>query len=341
MRIIEILPELDIGGVERHVIDLSNELAERGHDVLVISAGGKMQSLLSDKVSHLNLPVHRKNLFIGLFCVYKILKLINKEDWQILHAHSRVPAFIAWWSSSLAKIPWVYTAHACYSLNLGILPLKHAYAAICVSDAVKKHLSAYLPKKNYVVYNGLPKVPNLAKKTCKISDNKIKFLYVGRLTKIKGILFLIETLSALKDCSWHLDVVGDGPLMEDAKTLTKQLSLDPKVTFVGYSPETDLFMLNSSCLLFPSFEEGMGLTLMRAAQLGMPVIASKLEAIEEITLNPETLVEPGNAPGWKDAICSFIKTGTSPTKISLESIPTITATVNENEKIYKELINNE
>ncbi|MCR5336830.1 MAG: glycosyltransferase, partial [Synergistes sp.] len=39
MKIAEILPELDIGGVERHVIDLSNELSKRGHEITVISAG--------------------------------------------------------------------------------------------------------------------------------------------------------------------------------------------------------------------------------------------------------------------------------------------------------------
>ena len=60
MKIIEILPELDIGGVERHVIDLTKELALRGHDVLVISAGGKMQCQLSEKIAHLDMPVHKK-----------------------------------------------------------------------------------------------------------------------------------------------------------------------------------------------------------------------------------------------------------------------------------------
>ena len=54
MKIIQVLPELDIGGVERHVIDLSNELAERGHDVMVISNGGQMQGQLSGKVTHRN-----------------------------------------------------------------------------------------------------------------------------------------------------------------------------------------------------------------------------------------------------------------------------------------------
>ena len=56
MKIIEILPELDIGGVERHVIDLANELTARGHEVIVISAGGKMQSQLSERVRHIDMP---------------------------------------------------------------------------------------------------------------------------------------------------------------------------------------------------------------------------------------------------------------------------------------------
>lgn len=57
MKIIQILPELDIGGVERHVIDLSNEWAERGHDIWVVSNRGQMQLQLSLKVEHRKLHV--------------------------------------------------------------------------------------------------------------------------------------------------------------------------------------------------------------------------------------------------------------------------------------------
>ena len=79
MTIIEILPELDIGGVERHVIDLSNELAARGHDVTVISAGGKMQSQLSAAVRHIDMPVHKKNPFTIWACSRKIAALARRE----------------------------------------------------------------------------------------------------------------------------------------------------------------------------------------------------------------------------------------------------------------------
>ena len=111
MQIIEILPELDIGGVERHVIDLSNELAARGHDVIVISAGGKMQSQLASTVRHINMQVHKKNPFTIWRCSKTISTFALKENVQILHAHSRVPAWIARWAAKNASIPYVVTAH--------------------------------------------------------------------------------------------------------------------------------------------------------------------------------------------------------------------------------------
>ena len=82
MRIIQILPELDIGGVERHVIDLSNELTERGHDVMVISNGGQMQNQLSGKVLHRDLPVHKKNPITAWRCSGEISSWIRQEGWE-------------------------------------------------------------------------------------------------------------------------------------------------------------------------------------------------------------------------------------------------------------------
>ena len=66
MNIIHILPEFDEGGVERHVLWLSNELAALGHDVTVVSAGGKLEARLKG-VTIVHLPVHRKNPLTALY----------------------------------------------------------------------------------------------------------------------------------------------------------------------------------------------------------------------------------------------------------------------------------
>lgn len=333
MKIIEILPELDIGGVERHVIDLSNELAERGHSVLVVSAGGKMQCQLSGKVEHRALPVQKKSLFTGYSCVRRISKWIRTEGWQIVHAHSRVPAFIAWWASHKTGIPWVYTAHACYSLNAGIVPLKHADALICVSETVRNHLQGYIPPNSTVITNAMP-VPKV--KWQHKPSEVVRFLFVGRLTPIKGLQTVIEALALLPDSNWTLDVLGDGPLLESLKELSVQYSLDDKINFHGYSDEVDNYMLNSSCLLFPSLNEGYGLVLARAAQIGLPAIASNIESVTAMAGSSKGLVTPGDVMAWRDAIAEFMETNTPKIAILSSTISGIRKMVDDIEIIYQQ-----
>ena len=145
MKILHIVPEFQEGGVERYVVQLSHEQVNAGHDVILATSGGKLESLLPENVQVIHLPVHRKNLFT---IIYSAHKLAGLHDINIIHAHSRVPAWIAWRISSLKKISWLMTAHAPYSLNAGLLPLRHADGVICISESVKNHMRKYLPVNN-------------------------------------------------------------------------------------------------------------------------------------------------------------------------------------------------
>ena len=155
MRILHIVPEFEQGGVERYVIELSREQVSHGHQVSLATAGGKLEAELPREVEVIHLPVQRKNLFTGLYCVYRLAQ--KHRQWDIVHAHSRVPAWITWWTSALTGMPWIYTAHSTYSLNAGLTPLKHAKGVICVSDAVRKHLADYLPERTVTLTNGIRK----------------------------------------------------------------------------------------------------------------------------------------------------------------------------------------
>ena len=335
MRIIQVLPELDIGGVERHVIDLSNELAERGHDVLVISNGGQMQSQLSDKVLHWQLPVHKKNPFIALCCSGKISSRIKSEGWELIHAHSRVPAWIAWRTSFKAKIPWIYTAHACYSLNYGLIPLKHARHVICVSETVSHHIRDFLPHAHSVIPVALPD-PTI--KWDPQNRDKNKFIFVGRLTKIKGLSTVIEAFGKIDQKNWILDVIGDGPERKELEKITRELKLENNIKFYGYRDDIDEQMSRSSCLLFPSLSEGYGLVLARAVQIGLPVIASNIPPVSEMAGSYKGLVDPGDIEGWRKAILAFILTGRSGVQIPISNIPRLKKMVDHNELLYFDLV---
>ena len=337
MKIIQILPELDIGGVERHVIDLSNELTERGHDVLAVSNGGRMLGQLSAKVIHRLLPVHKKNPFTALLCSKKISSWVRDEGWELIHAHSRVPAWIAWNISFRTGVPWVYTAHACYSLNYGLIPLKHAKFVISVSETVKKHLNNFLPPQNIVVQNALPE-PSLYWSPDHGGDRPVKFLFIGRLTRIKGLQTVIEAFRTIDEDRWTLDVLGDGIMMDELKNLSKEMGISQRVTFHGSSDKTDEYMAKSDCLLFPSYSEGMPLTLARAVQIGIPVIASNIPSVVEISGTEAGLLQPGDVKAWSCSIADFINTKKTELEIQASNIPTFKKMADTNESIYKTLV---
>jgi len=335
MKIIEILPELDIGGVERHVIDLSNELTRRGHKILVVSAGGQMQKQLSTSVEHRCLPVHKKNPFTGYFCARKISKWVKNDGWQIIHAHSRVPAWIAMWVSSMANIPFIVTAHADFSTKTHWIyqPYRKAAVAICVSEAVREGMKDCFCDNTKVITNGLD-VPMVRR--MKRTEPTARFLFVGRLSRIKGIQDVLAAMP--QDIDWAFDIVGDGPMADELKELAQELNISNKVNFHGFSDKTDEYMAQSSCLLFPSHEEGFGLVLARAAQIGLPFIASNIASVATMTGTTNGLLQPGDVNMWHDAIVDFIKTRHAKASIPLENIPTLAKMVDHIEKIYSGMI---
>ena len=331
MKIIEILPELDIGGVERHVIDLSSELAARGHKILVVSAGGKMQCQLSPKVEHRTLSVQKKNPFAGYLCARKIAGWVKSEGWQILHAHSRVPAWIAEWASHMAGVPYIVTAHVVFGNKSPWIyrPYRDAAKVICVSKAVQDGMKDCFYDNTQVIVNGLdePKY-----KWSRPKEPPVKFLFVGRLSPVKGLQDALKAMP--KDLDWTLDVLGDGPMRKELEDLSASLGLSAKVKFHGYSDQADKYMAESSCLLFPSYTEGMPLTLARAVQIGIPVIASNIPPVAEMAGSEEGLLEPGNVDAWRKALSEFVKTGTVHAAIPLASVPTLKKMTDADESLY-------
>lgn len=333
MKIIELLPELDIGGVERHVIDLTSELALRGHELLVISAGGKMAHQLSPQVRQLTLPVHRKNPITGWLCACRIASLAKAEGWQLLHAHSRVPAWIAMWAAAKAGIPYIVTAHVDFGNKSPWIyrPYRNAAKTICVSAAVQEAMKSCFFDNTQVVLNGLDEpsehwIPENARL------KPAKLLFVGRLSPVKGLQNLLKALP--EDESWTLEVLGDGPMRAELEELTEKLGLAEKVTFHGYSEEVDHYMAAASCLLFPSYTEGMPLTLARAVQIGLPVIASDIGPVSEMLGGREGLLAPEDISGWRKAIKSFLETGAVKSHFPAEAVPSLASMAETVEQLY-------
>jgi glycosyltransferase involved in cell wall biosynthesis len=126
---------------------------------------------------------------------------------------------------------------------------------------------------------------------------------LGRLTRKKGLQVVLKTLGDFRQKDWILDVVGDGPFRPDLENMSLGLGIAGKVRFHGFRDDTEEWMKRCDCFLFPSLDEGMGLTLMQAVSMGVPTLASDLPPVRELTTDGgQSLVPAGDKKAWKHRI---------------------------------------
>ncbi|MFA0889463.1 MAG: glycosyltransferase family 4 protein [Synergistales bacterium] len=320
MKILMILPEFEEGGVERHVLWLSTEFSALGHRVMIATAGGRLEEKLPKEVRVIHLPVHRKNPVTALYSALRIAWTAWRGKIDLIHAHSRVPAWIAWWASRISGIPWVVTAHDRYRRNAAIHPFGRANGAVCVSEAVRMHLDGALPQNSTVIRNGIPDLDERWRPGKK--EPVYRFLFVGRLTRRKGLHVALHALSSLSGKPWMLDILGDGPQRQELESMVKSLGLEGQVRFHGFRDEVGRWMAASDCLLFPSLDEGMPLTLMQAIRVGIPVAASGIEPVKELVGDRETLVPAGDIPAWTNGLAEIFREEKTPPRFDPALVPT-------------------
>jgi glycosyltransferase involved in cell wall biosynthesis len=335
MKIIEILPTLEIGGVESHVIELAREFAGRGHCVLVVSGGGRLESGLPSGTDHRTLPVYKKNIYSPFYCAHKIASWIKAEGYDILHAHSRVPAWVAYLAARSSGVPYVLTAHSDYTNKRKwvYMPYRAADRVIAVSDTVREKMRDCFSGNVTVVANGMDEPSHAWSGP---AGEKVKFLYVGRLTQLKGLESLFNALP--QEEGWELDILGDGPFEDELRRIADERGIADRIKFHGYSDRVDEFMAKSSCLLFPSRSEGYGLVAARAAQIGLPALMSDIPSIAELAGTREGLLPPDDVEAWSKAIKEFIATGRATASIPTDNVQTLKQMADSVEKIYMEVL---
>src|SRR3954462_15240504 len=100
MRILQVLPELQSGGVKRGTVDLARYLQKNGHRAVVVSAGGALVGdLTSAGVTHYALPVHKKSIFSVLYSVRELSKIVIAEKIAGSRARGRVPPLVAFFAT--------------------------------------------------------------------------------------------------------------------------------------------------------------------------------------------------------------------------------------------------
>ncbi|MBP1532074.1 MAG: glycosyltransferase family 4 protein, partial [Alphaproteobacteria bacterium] len=328
--VLQVLPELNQGGVERGTIEIASELQKRGIKNYVASAGGRMEYNLERlKVQHFKLPLKTKNIFKMYLNSLKLAKIIKEHGITVVHARSRAPAWSAYWAAKRCGVHYVTTFHGTY--GLGPKGIKKFYnrvmtygeRVIAISTHIKEHII-----KNYGTDEG--KIRQIAR--CVNMENfdidsitaerMIKFLednhlpedkpiitLIGRLTNWKGQKLLINALAKIKEESFHCVLIGDdqGRTKYTAELLEmiNNSGLNGRFSFIKHTSDVPVAMMVSDVVLSTSIEpEAFGRIAIEGQAMGRIVVASNIGGSKETVIDGVTgkLFESNNPDSLAQAI---------------------------------------
>lgn len=325
MKVMQVLPELNSGGVERGTLEIAGFLVKQGHEAVVVSNGGRqVEALEALGARHITMPVHKKRLG-SLFQVKPFRKLLEEEKPDILHIRSRVPgwiAYLAWKKMDPATRPrLVSTVHGFYSVNRYSAVMGKGERVIGVSESIKEYILKNYPEvpegKITVIHRGI-EPERYPKGFCPDGEwlarwneenprlrEKSVFLLPGRITRLKGHGDYFDLISALKKegREVHGLVAGDThpkkrAYLDELRALLVEKGLENDVTFLGHRTDVREIMAISDVICALSQQpESFGRTVLEAMALGKPVLGYDCGGVGELlgVIFPEGKVPSGNA----------------------------------------------
>jgi len=299
MKILLLATHLNLGGIGIYTTSLAGQLKALGNEVIVASSGGELiEEIKREGIAHIDIPINT-SADIGFHTIVSYLKLlpiVRDKPIDIIHAQTRVTQIIANMLSRRSKAVFITTCHGFFKRRLfrRMFPCWGTHT-IAISDAVRQHLvyDFKLPKEKIsVVYNGIEtkRFNRLVssedklhiKKEYGLSDLPVIGI-ISRLSSVKGHKYLLGAFaSALKKMpDIQLLVVGDGPrkYKERLKSQAEALGITKRVKFHAACRDTAIPLSIIDVFCHPSLQEGLGLSILEAMAMGIPVVASDVGGI--------------------------------------------------------------
>ena len=358
MKVLQILPQLNIGGVERGTLDLSKALIQNGHDAFVISGGGILvNELVKSGATHYEMPVHIKSLKT-LFLAKKLSEKILSINPDIVHVRSRMPAWVNYraFKKLQNKPVLVSTFHGLYSFPIYSKVMSFVDHTIAISNTVESYIiqNYDLEKKDITIiprgcdpntFNNVSIDPkekdDLLNEFPQIKGKKVLTI-PGRITKWKGIAEFIQLMSLLDD-SYHGLVVG--PIAKSkkryfSKLLEKvsSLNLDNRITFTGSRRDiSNIYKISDIVYNLSQTPEPFGRTMIEAIACGTKVVGWNHGGASEILkkLFPQGLVDLDEMEKLRDTTVTIANTSSTPSENTFTAKRMTDSTIDLYNKLLK------
>ncbi len=317
----QVLPRLDTGGAERVVIEITEALSEFGHKTLIACDGGVLSAAAMRAGAELvTLPLASKSPLTMRRNAARLAKLVREQNIDLIHAHSRAPAWSALWAARRTKTPLVTTYHGTYNENA---PFKRRYNAVMAAGdkviAVSEFIGGLVRARHKVGDDRLRIIPGgvdaqkfdpalvqgdrvarLAREW-RLNVDEPVIMLPGRLTSWKGQRVLIQALSEMRNRHAIAVLVGSDQGRESyAQSLighAQSLGVADRLRLVGHTEDMPAAMMLADIVVNASTDpEGFGRTVVEAQAMGRVVIATSHGGAGETVVDGQTgfLVPPGD-----------------------------------------------
>lgn len=297
LTVVQVLPALENGGVERSTVEIAQALVRAGHRAVVVSAGGRMVPALQEVgAEHVALAIGRKSP-LTLRHVRSLGRVFEELRPDIVHARSRLPAWLAWWALRSRPGPkFVTTAHGLYSPGTYSGIMTRGVRVICVSATVREHLLAHWPRTDparlQVIERGVEplvfsadpaRIPrwrrDLATQFPALATGPI-LLLPGRGTRLKGHAEAIELLAGLRSrgipaCLWMPGAreAGRGDYALELEGLARARGVAEYLAITAAESDmARIYALADVVLQLSDKPEAFGRTVLEAVAAGRPVV---------------------------------------------------------------------
>ena len=319
--ILQVLPSLESGGVERTTCEIAQAIVDAGMEAYVASAGGQLVETVEEcGATHITLPLASKNPVTLYRNRARIEEVIEEHTISLVHARSRAPAWSAYYAAKQCKVPFITTFHGTYGTK-GIGKKRYnsimlkGQRVIANSNYIKQHiLDNYtvdpqhirvIPRcvdiRQFDPSNVTNEQVNAFKDAHMIPSDMPVIMLPGRITEWKGHALLIEALVALKEESWVCIFVGDDKDHHAYRARLEEMiirhDLIDRILFTGHSHHMQVAYTVADIVISASTNpEAFGRVAVEAQAMGKPVIATAHGGALETIIDGRTgwLVEVGD-----------------------------------------------
>ena len=329
LTVLQVLPALDTGGVERGTVEMVQAIVRAGGSALVASSGGRLVAAVERAGgTHIMLKLASKNPARIWSNAARLAFLIRAADVDIVHARSRAPAWSAWLACRRTAARFVTTWHGVYSENA---PGKRRFNAVMARGerviAISHFIAARVlsrynidPARLRVIPRGVDpsqfdpeavsghRVARLSA-DWRLPDGAPTIMLPARLTRWKGHIIMIEALARLERQDVCLVMVGADQgrkkFLKELLARAEQLGVTDRIRIVGHCDDMPAALMLADIVVNPSIEpEPFGRTVIEAQAMGRPVVVSDQGGTAETVEHGVTgwRVPPGDAAALAAAI---------------------------------------